>query len=157
MDHLIVRQADVTAKLEKRSHPLNSKVERHTVSLGDLTGLKLCGLHYTVLESGREATVTHHHQFADEFIFILSGQGELRLDGKPYALSAGDFAGLPARGPAHTLFNPGPDDLVYLVGGNRPEFDVCDYPQLGQRVYFYSTEKRHLDFVSTEEINAGLK
>lgn len=154
MENLIVRSAEMAAKLEQRSHPLNPQVERQAVSLGDLAGLQLCGVHYTVLKPGREATVTHHHQFADEFLFILSGRGELRLDGKPYELNTGDFVGLPARGPAHTLLNPGTEDLIYLVGGNRPAFDVCDYPQLGQRVYLYHSDKRHLDFVRLDQLSS---
>jgi uncharacterized cupin superfamily protein len=30
--------------------------------------------------------------------------------------------------------NPGPEDLVYLSGGENREFDVADFPKLGKRM-----------------------
>ena len=30
--------------------------------------------------------------------------------------------------------NPGPDDLVYLCGGENREFEVADFPKLGKRM-----------------------
>ena len=35
----------------------------------------------------------------------------------------------------HNIYNPNAEDLVYLVGGNRLPFDVCDYPKVGKRRY----------------------
>ena len=35
----------------------------------------------------------------------------------------------------HNLFNPNVEDLVYLVGGNRLPYDVCDYPRIRMRRY----------------------
>ena len=30
--------------------------------------------------------------------------------------------------------NPGPEDLVYLSGGENREFEVAEFPQLGKRM-----------------------
>jgi hypothetical protein len=49
------------------------------------------------------------------------------------ARRGGAFRG-PAGGPAHLLHNPYDEDLVYLAGGERREFDVIDSPQAGRRL-----------------------
>ena len=46
----------------------------------------------------------------------------------------GDFIGFPAPSVAHLMSNPGPDDLVYLSGGENREFDVAEFPRLGRRL-----------------------
>ncbi|CAB3747882.1 hypothetical protein LMG29660_00730 [Burkholderia puraquae] len=35
--------------------------------------------------------------------------------------------------------------LVYLVAGDRPEHDVCDYPKLGKRLYKAGADKVFVD------------
>ncbi len=47
--------------------------------------------------------------------------------------------------PAHNLHNPNTEDLVYLVGGNRCPFDVCDYPKAGKRRYRINGNNVYVD------------
>ena len=42
--------------------------------------------------------------------------------------------GFPTPSVAHLMRNPGPEDLVYLSGGENREFEVADYPTLGKRM-----------------------
>ncbi len=149
----VVKTGNLEASLEKKSHPLDTSVERHSVSLGDLTGLSRIGIHMTHVKPGKSTTVRHSHKLADEFIYIISGKGMLELDDEKVEVVAGDFVGLPAEGPSHALVNSGNEDLVYLVGGDRQEFDVCDYPTLGKRLYFYTDKKgKQRDFVAQGDI-----
>jgi uncharacterized cupin superfamily protein len=149
----VIKASEIEGSLEKKSHPLDSSVERHAVSLGDLTGLSRVGIHLTHVKPGKSTTVRHSHKFADEFIFVLSGKGTLQLDDARFEIGVGDFVGLPAEGPSHALTNSGVDDLVYLVGGDRQNFDVCDYPELGKRLYFYTDQKgKQRDFVSQDDV-----
>jgi uncharacterized cupin superfamily protein len=56
------------------------------------------------------------------------------IDDVEYEVIAGDFIGFPAPSVAHHLRNPGPADLVYLVGGENRDHDVADFPKLGKRM-----------------------
>jgi uncharacterized cupin superfamily protein len=142
-------------QLETRIHPVNEQAKRDTFSLGDATGLGQVGLHYTVVKPGDASTELHTHVFADEFIFVLSGSGQLELGSERVELAAGDFVGLPARAPMHRIVNRGDADLVYLVGGNRPDFDICDYPQRKRRLYYYADgERRVRDFVDRDDVDS---
>ena len=135
------------------SHPLNPEATRRTISLGDATGLATVGVHLNVVAPGSLTTELHSHAFVDEFIYILSGVATVFLDEEEFSVGAGDFIGLPARGPAHCMRNTGTEDLVYLVGGNRPAFDVCNYPRQGKRLYAYdSAEGRARDFVELGQV-----
>ena len=66
----------------------------------------------------------------------LCQAGAWRNWGKiPSKWGRGDFMGFVPGGLPHNLHNPFDEDLVYLVGGMRLDFDICDYPRVGQRLY----------------------
>jgi uncharacterized cupin superfamily protein len=96
-------------------------------------GLKRSGVNFIRVPPGRESYVYHSHRFEEEWIYLLSGSAMALIDGVEYPVSAGDFIGFPAPSVAHLLRNPGPDDLVYLVGGENREVEVADFPGLGKR------------------------
>lgn len=56
----------------------------------------------------------HLHTRTEEIYFILSGEGELRLDGRPHAVRAGSMA-LTRTGSVHGLRNTGAAPLDWLV------------------------------------------
>jgi uncharacterized cupin superfamily protein len=64
----------------------------------------------------------------------LSGRAVATIDGDDFDVAAGDFIGYPAPSVPHLLRNPGPDDLVYLSGGENREFDIAEFPLLGKRM-----------------------
>lgn len=134
----IVRQpVPHTSQNAEVIHPINPQALRRTTSLGDATGLSRLGVHINVVAPGGISTEPHTHASVDEFIYVLSGQGTVALGGNSHLVCAGDFIGFPANGPAHAMTNTGSEDLVYLVGGNRPAVDVCDYPLQGKRLYVF--------------------
>jgi mannose-6-phosphate isomerase-like protein (cupin superfamily) len=55
-----------------------------------------------------------HTQTVDEVYYILSGTGELTLDGETHPVSAGT-AILTRPGSSHRLRQTGPDDLVMII------------------------------------------
>ncbi|HYQ16248.1 MAG TPA: cupin domain-containing protein [Polyangiaceae bacterium] len=137
------------------AHPLNPRAKRRTLSLGDETGLSRCAMHLNIVAPGDETTESHVHEFVDELVYILSGSGSVFLDDVEHEVGAGDFIAFPARGPAHWMKNTGTTDLVYLVGGDRADHDVCDYPRLEKRVYVSKVpDGRRLDFVDTKAVNS---
>lgn len=76
------------------------------------------------------------------------------IDGKDHEISSGDFVGFPAQGPSHNFFNSGEEDLVYLIVGDRPPFDVCTYPGRDKRAYvYYEKNERKLEYVNDADVN----
>ncbi len=131
--HPVVR-ASARGPEESYSHPLNPRSEVHGHSLSDAAGMQRVGVHLIRVPAGKESFVLHAHHGEEEFLFILSGRGILELDREEHELGAGDFVGFPTPSVAHHLRNPGPDDLVYLSGGERHPMEIADFPRLGRRM-----------------------
>lgn len=134
--HPLLRAKDIEALPEnERVHALDAEAVRHTRSLGDAVGLSTLGVHLVRLKQGRRSSVFHFHHHDEEWIYILSGRGVTEIGEERMEVGAGDFMGFVAGSLPHNLYNPNPEDLVYLVGGNRLPFDVCDYPRIRMRRY----------------------
>jgi uncharacterized cupin superfamily protein len=143
---VLLKAADVQALHEvERPHPLDAAVVRHTRSLGDAVGLATIGIHLVRLKAGATSSVHHFHHQDEEWVYILSGQGVTELGDEKHEVGAGDFMGFVAGSVPHSLHNPNAEDLVYLVGGNRLPFDVCDYPRIGKRRYRINGKNVYVD------------
>lgn len=46
----------------------------------------------------------------------------------------------------HCMKNPFEIDLVYLMGGERRNFDICDYPRLKKRLFRVKGERKLVDW-----------
>jgi uncharacterized cupin superfamily protein len=130
----IVRAADVAAHSQEFSHPWNPNSEMHGMQLARSVGLKRTGVNFIRVPAGKESYVYHSHQCEEEWIYVLSGRAITLIDDVEYEVGAGDFIGFPTPSVAHLMRNPGPEDLVYLAGGESREFDVADFPKLGKRM-----------------------
>ena len=60
------------------------------------------------------SSIGYHQQKEDEIYYVLSGRGEMTIDGKPFAVGPGD-AVLTRPGSSHGLKQTGPDDLVIMI------------------------------------------
>jgi uncharacterized cupin superfamily protein len=130
----IVRAADIAAHAQEFSHPWNPDSLMLGTQLARSVGLKRTGVNFMRVPAGKEAFVYHSHQFEEEWIYVLSGRAIALIDDAEYAVEPGDFIGFPAPSVAHLMRNPGPEDLVYLSGGENREFDVADFPKIGKRM-----------------------
>ena len=131
---LLVRAGRRVAQEESFRHPLNPASEIHGTTLSRLTGLVKCGVNVIRIPPGKESFVHHVHLIDEEWMYVISGQGELRIGDERFEVGPGDFAGFPPRTHAHHLRNTGPDDLVYLSGGEAIDFGIADFPDLGLRM-----------------------
>ena len=132
--HPLLKAADIQAMPEEeRVHALDPASVRHTRSLGDAVGLATIGVHLVRLRPDHTSTVYHFHHQDEEWIYILSGRGIAEIGDEKFEVGPGDFMGFVAGSFPHSLTNPNSADLVYLVGGNRLPFDICDYPRIGKR------------------------
>ncbi|MDB5863866.1 MAG: hypothetical protein JWO70_1672, partial [Betaproteobacteria bacterium] len=101
--------------------------------------------HLVRLKEGATSSVHHFHHQDEEWVYILSGRGTAEIGDDEHEVGAGDFMGFVAGSAAHCLRNAGAEDLVYLVGGNRLPFDVCDYPRIGKRRYRIDGKNVYVD------------
>lgn len=130
----IVRAADIAAHAQEFSHPWNPESLMRGTQLARSVGLRRTGVNLIRIPAGKESFAYHSHQHEEEWLYILAGRGVALIDGVEYDVGAGDFIGFPTPSVAHHLTNPGPDELVYLVGGENRDNEIADFPKLGKRI-----------------------
>ncbi len=133
----LIRAQEITQKESHFSHPWNPKSLVNATYLSRLVGLKRSGVNLVRIPSGKESFVYHSHQNEEEWIYIISGKGIAEIDGKEHEVDEGDFMGFPTPGVAHHMKNPFEEDLVYLVGGERVDVEVADFPRLEKKMIRY--------------------
>lgn len=84
-----------------------------------------CSLGHSVFRAGATTAPVAHA--TEELAYVLSGSGELRLDGEAVAFTAGDGLFIPA-GTWHAVANPGDEDVAMVFGFPHP-----DYPPTERR------------------------
>ena len=130
----LVRAADIAAHSQEFSHPWNPNSQMFGTQLALSVGLKRTGVNFIRVPAGKESYIYHSHQHEEEWIYVLSGKAIALIDDVEYEVNAGDFIGFPAPSVAHHMRNPGPEDLVYLVGGENRENEVVEFPTLKKRM-----------------------
>jgi uncharacterized cupin superfamily protein len=110
-------------------HPLNPHSHIFIRTLSGELGLQRVGVHIARLPPGKEANEYHTHRYEEEFYYILSGRGVALVDGAEHEVGPGDFLAFPSPSVPHLLRNPFETELVYLVGGERKEFEFADFPR----------------------------
>ncbi|MFO7566428.1 MAG: cupin domain-containing protein [Enhygromyxa sp.] len=144
-----------TSELDERdemhvTHPLNERSEVFMTRLSDRTGLTHLGVSLARLPPGKESFALHVHAVQEEWIYVLAGEGRLRLDDTELTIRAGDFVGFPPNGPAHLVHNCSDVDLVYLQGGDRRPGDRAYFPELGR--VSWEHDGGHVALASAEHI-----
>jgi uncharacterized cupin superfamily protein len=100
-------------------------------SPGLMTGLTRIGVNVRQVEPGFAGTNRHFHTVEEEWTYVLSGRGSLRIGPLQFAVGPGHFAGYPTGPRPHHLVNDGTDSLVFLEGGeSRPLDDAFWYPDI---------------------------
>ena len=99
---------------------------------GQLLGLTGIGCALIVLPPGKRAYPFHRHHVGSELFFILSGSGEVRLDGETKPVREGDLIGNPPGTEAHQIVNTGKGELRYLAFSDLGSVDVIEYPDSGK-------------------------
>ena len=133
-------------------HQFNDKAVRHVRALSDSLGLKHIGVHLARLESGSESTQFHFHHCDEEFLYIIDGKGIAEIGDQQHEVGPGDFMAFGQGSQPHTLRNPFDEDLVYLMGGNRSELDICDYPRINRRMYRINGNKQYVDLENLHDV-----
>jgi uncharacterized cupin superfamily protein len=133
-------------------HPLNPKAQIFIQRLADRVGMKRTPLHLARVPPGKESFVPHAHEIEEEYLFILEGEGIATIGEETVRVGPGDYLGFPTDGTAHHLVNPGPGDLVYLMGGERLAVDVAHFPTLGKAALYVGKDVTFYDEASAEHL-----
>jgi uncharacterized cupin superfamily protein len=98
-------------------------------SLGRATGARGIGCTLYEVPPGRTAFPHHYHCANEEAVFIVAGEGTLRIGADSVPVGPGDYATFPV-GPAHPhqLLNTGSGPLRYLCFSTMLGTDVVGYP-----------------------------
>ncbi len=98
-------------------------------ALASAAGGQGLGCSMIELDPGKTAWPFHFHCGNEEAIYVLAGEGTLRLGATRVRVRAGDYVALPP-GPddAHQLTNTGSEVVRYLVISTMVAPDVCVYP-----------------------------
>jgi uncharacterized cupin superfamily protein len=100
--------------------------------LGDATGLSRMGVWLRAIPPGRAGTHRHWHRVEEEWAFVLSGTGVVRIGPLRIDVRPGHFVGFPPGPHPHHFVASGDEELVVLEGGERrPEEETVAYPDLG--------------------------
>jgi uncharacterized cupin superfamily protein len=146
--HLVRADEHVDDVAEWR-HPLNPKSLTRQRRLSDFVGFSRVPVVHVHVPPGQESFVYHSHQHEEEWIYILSGRGIAEIGDSEFEVGPGDFMGFPVPSVGHHLRNAGSEDLVYLMGGERREMEVSDFPRHGRRVY---RSRRTVDVVEVSTV-----
>lgn len=142
--HHLSAQAIGALPEQTRRHAVNPRGLRHSRELGAAVGLTRLGVHLVRVAPGDESTALHCHQTEEEFIYILAGQGTADDGTTRTDVGPGDFLGFATDGTPHLLRNTGSTDLLYLLCGERRDYDSVDYPREGQRLIRLGTGRHFL-------------
>jgi len=116
-------------ELEPRNVSKGTKFGAAIYGLARAADSERLGCNLFEVPAGRSAFPCHYHCGVEEAIYIIGGQGNLRLGAERVDVREGDFIAMPV-GPdhAHRLDNTGSEPLRYLCFSTRATADVVGYP-----------------------------
>ena len=96
-------------------------------------GAQKLGCNWFEVAPGKTAYPCHWHSAIEEAIYVLEGEGTVRIGKDSVAVAAGDYIAFPC-GPdhAHQLTNTGAAPLRYLCFSTRSSVEVVGYPDTGK-------------------------
>ncbi len=97
--------------------------------LGVESGAAMIGCNYFEIAPGRALCPHHWHAANEEAIFIIEGEGTMRLGEESFPVRAGDYVTFPT-GPqsAHQLNNTSDAVIRYLCFSTKLNTEVVGYP-----------------------------
>jgi uncharacterized cupin superfamily protein len=125
-------------------HFLNRDARHLQNPHGEIAGLTQLSFHLVEVPIGLAPCALHQHLCEEKFVYILEGNGTARIGDTVLQVEAGNFIDYPAGVEAHDLRNTGPNILKRIIVGQRPGFDIVDYPEQSRRLYRANGEKGDL-------------
>jgi uncharacterized cupin superfamily protein len=129
----IVPTADLEWKELKHGERFHMRIQRLGVTAG---GQKLgCSLYE--IPAGKRAWPYHFHRANEEAVYVLEGEGSIRLPDGDKPIRAGDYISLPVNEEgAHQIVNTSGAPLRFLCMSTMIEPEIAVYPDSGKIGYF---------------------
>jgi uncharacterized cupin superfamily protein len=103
--------------------------------LSDAAGLTQMGVAIREIQPGLAGTHLHFHDVEEEWSYVLSGHGRVRIGPLTLPVRAGNLVAFPPGPRPHHFLAEGDQPLVLIEGGERrTKADCRTYPELGVRV-----------------------
>src|SRR5258708_17480031 len=96
--------------------------------LGAAAGSQTIGISWIELQPGKKAFPFHYHLANEEALFVLEGEGVLRLGDEEHNVRAGDYVAFIPGPPGHQVINRSTAPLRYLAISTMIEPEVAVYP-----------------------------
>jgi uncharacterized cupin superfamily protein len=96
--------------------------------LGAAAGGQGIGVSWFELPPGKKAFPHHYHLANEEALFVLEGEGVLRLGAEEHPIRAGDYVAFPPGPPAHQILNRSQAPLRFLAMSTMLEPEIAVYP-----------------------------
>jgi uncharacterized cupin superfamily protein len=123
----VVNLWDLPAEKRPRFTPMPG-VGAMVRQVSDAAGLTRMGIHLRVVEPGLAGTLRHFHTVEEEWVYVLSGTGAVRIGPHRLPVQGGSFVGFPPGPRPHHFLAEGGEPLVLLEGGERrPAEDLGCY------------------------------
>jgi uncharacterized cupin superfamily protein len=115
--------------VEELKGPADSPFAGRRQRIGAAIGAAKLGYSVFTVPPGKTAFPFHTHYTNEEMIYVLEGEGWLRIGAEETAVGAGMFIAFPpgAEKP-HQLINTGAVDLKYLCVSTMEYPDITEYP-----------------------------
>ncbi|HEY3303729.1 MAG TPA: cupin domain-containing protein [Candidatus Binatia bacterium] len=115
--------------IEQMKTPGGSSFAAQRQRVGTAIGAKKLGYSFFTVPPGKTAFPFHLHHANEEMIYVLEGEGTLRLGKEESRVSAGTFiAFAPGADHPHQLINTSDGDLKYLCVSTMEYPDITEYP-----------------------------
>lgn len=96
-------------------------------------GGKMLGCSLYEVQPGKACWPLHYHLANEEAVFVLEGEGTLRMGERDYPLKPGDYVAMPlGKEHAHQIRNTSGGVLRYLCFSTMRQPDVSVYPETGK-------------------------
>ena len=124
--------------IEKINAPEGSVFSGSRQRVGAHIGAQKLGYSFFTVPPGRTAFPYHNHTGNEEMIYIITGDGVLRLGKDELAVSADTVIACPPGDFPHQLINTGDRELRYLVVSTMAYPDISEYPD-SNKIGAYAT------------------
>jgi len=120
---------------DEKSHGADFHIRRK--QLAAAAGGEKLGCSLYELPPGKKSWPYHYHTGNEEAIFVLDGEGTLRIGDDETELESGDYVALPVgEASGHRVINGSEESLRYLCFSTMREPDVSMYPDSGKMGVF---------------------
>jgi uncharacterized cupin superfamily protein len=130
-----VHVSDVPGEKRPRRLPAEG-ISSEVRAVSDAAGLSRMGVGLRTVPPGFASTHRHFHSVEEEWVYVLSGSGQVRIGPHRTDVRPGSFVGFPPGPCPHHCLAGGDEPLVILEGGERRrDEDTCAYPDLGKAAF----------------------